>query len=430
MMIRRTRVDQPLAHQTREIALTALLFAFVYNLEFSLFPVLPGARAVLIILLVWHRQRIVRDGVEYAHRYSVVAWILLGTLLYACVLSLPSGDWSQPSRLFHFLVYSVGGAIAWTAVENRYAQKEQASDRLLRRFAVATGLQSILIFVSLLSFGFRTWVSGMLVRGGNIDLATAIRPPGFSNSGGAALSVVQALGVYAALHVAQSTPSRTERSIMHLLALMGGLATAISGRTGLLMVAFAPILFLLSGTNRSRRIFVGRLTFLIVAVGSFGPTLLTKFRESNRDIDALASSASELFLFGSRTASWQDLASMSIPELTNDTFVGTGRVVAEDINASGHDSGYVQTYFALGVPMTALFYSTVIVLCLATLRNAQASARPLLVWLLSLMMIIELKEPFIFKYTIAFVVLASAWGYRKKALELKHYGSTVPARPS
>ena len=404
----------------REMLFTALLFLFVYNLVFAKAPQLSGGRIALVGLIAAYPALVRERWSLFFRSYSVTVWSLVGIGAYSAILSFFSGDWGQTSRLAHFLLLSVFGAVAWAAVEEGWS--DSPAESFVRRFAIVATIQSILIFVSLFSPAFRVLVSELLVRGGNINLLSALRPSGFSNSGGAALSVVQALGVYAA----GATASRSRNKAPWLLsALICGLASAINGRTGLLMfVAAVPISLLAASKARwslTRNVAIG--VVLILAVSPFA---VTKFRENVPEGDAIITSAEEIFVEGSGTASWQNLSGMAIPPITDDTFAGTGRVGGEYGNPSGHDSGYVQTYYALGIPMTALFYCALLSLCFGLVLRVEGDGRVLLQWLVLVMFVIEAKEPFVFKYALPFFIFARAWAGTSK----KYPRSLVASRVS
>jgi hypothetical protein len=121
--------------------------------------------------------------------------------------------------------------------------------------------------------------------------------------------------------------------------------------------------------------------------------------------------AIEIFVSGRETSSLRDLQSMPVPALSDDTLVGTGRVVGRFGNASGSDSGYVQTYFAIGLPMTIVFYAT---LAVSLVRLAWSNpARWQRLMLVGTMFLTEAKEPFIFKYAFPFFVLTLLWLERR-----------------
>jgi hypothetical protein len=110
---------------------------------------------------------------------------------------------------------------------------------------------------------------------------------------------------------------------------------------------------------------------------------------------------------GDNLGTLKQLLAMPIPDLSEKTFVGTGAVVSESGNASGHDSGYVQTYFAVGLPVAVVFY--VSVFFNFSVEAARSAVRFPFYLLLIATILAELKEPFIFKYTSYFflVLLAS-----------------------
>jgi hypothetical protein len=112
----------------------------------------------------------------------------------------------------------------------------------------------------------------------------------------------------------------------------------------------------------------------------------------------------ELFEKGIQAPSIIDLQSQPVPKLSAETILGTGLISRKNgENASGNDSGYVQTYYALGLVMAVSFYSALLALLADSLLR-----RPdwcLMGFLTLGLLLIELKEPFVFKYIYPFVIL-------------------------
>jgi len=414
----------------REFGLGLLLFGLSYNLVFSAMPQLSSARIALLVIAFLYTRLAIDAWSDFVQAHTITVVVVLGALCYSFVLSVTSGDWGQTSRLFHFVAYSLLGSAIWVVIE------QGSASAFAKRFAAVATVQSVFIFVSLFSAAYRSWLSAVLVRGGNIPLESALRPAGLTNSGGAFLSVVQALGVFAALQAA-TTSSGRERNGWHLAAFLCLCSALVSGRTGLMMALAFILIFALTGQGARASLFWA----ILIGVGLafvLGPTIIGLLRERIPEFDFLSRWATEIFLRGHETGSWSDLKHMPVPSLSSDTFAGTGRITAAGGNASGNDSGYVQTYFALGLPMTLLFYAALFATGAALTAKSQSPATVGVLFLA--MALIEVKEPFIFKYTYPFFFLTSAalsvspvaapWLRKKPGFTLPRQASSrTPPRP-
>ena len=112
----------------------------------------------------------------------------------------------------------------------------------------------------------------------------------------------------------------------------------------------------------------------------------------------------------------EQLKEMYVPPLSFKTLLGTGRVISENglTNASLNDSGYVQTYFSLGLFMSVLFY--VSFLFLSFYRWLLGERNIFILFLLVILFLIEYKEPFIFKYAFpCFLTTILLFNYKHEA---------------
>jgi hypothetical protein len=382
-------------------ALTALMFLFVYNISFKTAPSLTTGRLVILALAL-----ALAMGILVALRhFSATNWVALSaflvTLLYVAILYAWSrgADSTQLSRLLHFLLFSVLGALAFSSLlkGDLFA--------FVSTFSLATLVQALFIFYSFISSGYRVWLSTVLVQGGNVALASESNSPGFSNSSGALLSLIQGLGVFSALYAARLSRSYTRIYVFSAVAAVTAASTLLTGRTGGLMSAVFFAVFML--LSRRRHLFA--MVTLIVAVGlvtvGFGRGAAARLSRLNPRVESLGGWAFEVFEKGSRTETWRDLSSQPVPALSLETFFGTGLVSLDKrTNASGNDSGYIQTYYALGVPATVMFYGALFALLMK--HVVRSDDRILLSVLVVSMFAVEVKEPFIFKYVYPFFVLS------------------------
>lgn len=170
-----------------------------------------------------------------------------------------------------------------------------------------------------------------------------------------------------------------------------------TGRTGMLMsIAFTFLFF--NQLNRKEKI---TLTLIIVLSSSFLINIFEKNVSNDFSLDYFYQKSFGIFSGNDNTIS--ALSEMPIPELSIETFFGTGLSnIIDDSNASGHDSGIIQTYYSIGLIMSIVFFSTY----LYVLHRAFSwTTKKIAFFLATIFFLIELKEPFIFKYSHLFIIL-------------------------
>jgi hypothetical protein len=308
-------------------------------------------------------------------------------------------DSNQVSRLFHFLAYAIFGVLVFGVLvrSNPY--------RFASAVALAGLVQAILVAYSYVSADYRSWLSDLLVQSGNIPLTTGIQAPGFSNSSGALLSVNQAVAVFCALYAARLAGSAKSVWAHTAAAFAILLSTLVVGRTGLFLSIAFFVLFVVVNRGRHRTAIVTLMligaTIGIAASGN----LVSRLSQVNPDVTNTLEWVVDIGR-GRESALVSDLRNQGLPTLTPlEVLVGTGRVADDAIgNTSGSDSGYVQTYFALGAISGTIFYGALASLLWQDLRRLRE--RIVLGALVVAMFVVEVKEPFIFKYSLPFVAFS------------------------
>jgi hypothetical protein len=386
----------------QHLAAMALLFCLVYNVSFLLLPSATTGRIAIVLLMGWGLKRNL-DSIRNLVTANPVIFTVFGfILLYAFVVYRlnPLANSDIFSRVFHFLFYSVIGSVAYLNLIGRNWR------RFHLHFMIIVAVQSALHIYSFFSFDYREWVSGVLVQGGNFDLTLGSRPPGFVNSAGAAFSVVQALGLFSALLVLRQSRTAWLSLVSGLLGVGIFVSAMLAGRTGMLISLLLLVFTVLTGSSRTRTAAV-----MIVVVSVIGALL---FKQEirfflflidpvfERDFNTVIANAFELFYKQGKVGSAVHVYNMEIPPLGVETILGTGLVRV--LVGEGHDSGYVQTYYSLGLVVAFAFYATLLSL-LTKYFLRLPGYRMLMVLLVCLMFIVETKEPFIFKYALPFYVL-------------------------
>lgn len=380
------------------IVLVGVMFGYAYNLVFQMAPVATSGRLALLVLVMAFWRQGLNVGVPLVRQCALVVIVTFGVIVYGLIQWGSGGDTVLALRAFYLLSYTAAGATLWVAVS------QQRGWSLEALFGAATCFQGMLVIYSLVTPAFRQWLPTVLVPLGNLSLEDSIRPPGFTNGGGAALSVVQGLGVYATLTVGERLRG-IPRITWHVAAILCLISAWLTGRTGFLLGLGMCLVVLVSGTSRYRGWMVRFGVFFALIALALGPIVQSQLQESVPGYARLQDWAIEFFVSGINSSSVENLRSQPIPPLSLETVVGTGRTVEPDqTNASGSDSGYIQTYYALGFPMTIIWYGLIFG---TLLRLAWRSGnRFRLVALTASLSVLEVKEPFTFKWIVPFLILA------------------------
>ena len=399
-----------------QILSVVLLFSLVYNVNFKVFP--PATMGRLAVLyLIWEQRHILKERIYFlAAKHPYVLLTLAALLIHAVVGYWFAGrvDSVQMSRQFHFIFYSIFASYLY-ALHLRGNLK-----MFLCNFAIVGAIQGGMIIYSLFSWEYREWLASVVVEGGNYELTLATRPPGFSNSTGANLSVIQALGVFSCLWIAFEDNPWWAKVLSIIGAIVAITSTMLAGRTGLMLSGLFVATFCIRDLGRLR--FKSTLVAAaFVALTVFQGPLLIDYLNENRgdylpDFEKISNWAFEFFLSDGNVYSVYDLSTMPVPKLTFNTLIGTGMA-----DKTGNDSGYIQSYYALGLLMAGVFYSVAAYLCVIMWRKSRE--RFLYLSLIGGIFLVELKEPFMLKYIYFFFIVSHYYllaGFADAAKVEKH----------
>jgi len=394
-----------------------LTFGLIFNLSFSVAPSLSTGRLVLLIMIILYGRDAFTLTVKLARQHSIVFTVFLLLLPFSMIWISINGanDTVILSRAFWFFLFSILGAMLYVRMcrFNLFAA--------MQLYLLAMVAQSFFVFQTVVDPGFRDWVGNAIVIGGNIDFTEGVRFSGLSNGAGAALSVQLGLGVIAALVLFSQSRSLTGRFWLTISALLITASTVFVGRTGL----YIALLTLLGFVLLSRRSILIPIMLLMTVWGassfiySFDSS---RFQLENNEIklDRTVNWAFDIFLFGESESSNALISDLSkTRDLDIDTmFFGSGRVTEPDgSNYSGHDSGYIHSLYALGLPLSVIFYISLFWLYWRLLFPVQGRLKLIGLMLMSLVFMLEVKEPLIFKYTLPFFVFVYCYLARHKQME-------------
>lgn len=377
------------------IALLAIaVFCVLYNVAFIGYESLSLGRLSVVFLFCW---------AIYEHRNPVWvlrtrAWILFLPVAAVAMQFFFVPDFGQLSRFVYLAYFSFFGAACFSAITRDMGLA-------LRVVLIAISAQAIFLFISFFSPAYRDWFDSAVLSGSNYGATYLYRAPGFSSEGGSSMSVIQSFGVLAGWLLLRQNEVYSRVSgkgvyFVFLGMILSALSCIVVGRTGLLLsCVFFGLFFISVGIRPRLALFLVAIAISVYFVISF---FLTSLLSNDFSVDYFVGWAFGFFTGEDDTA--RVLAAMPIPPLTADTFFGTGLAnIVDGRNPSGHDSGFIQAYFSMGLFMAALLYSIYLYVLFYILSWLPTIYR---VVLALLVFALEIKEPFLFKYSTMFVLMS------------------------
>lgn len=378
------------------VQFSIVIFLYIFNIKFIGYEWLPTGRVVLIVLLLifigktifFFKQEFYNSPLFYLSLLAVFCW----TLIQLAFIS--EADYGMLSRLLVFSAYS----LIMAAIYYYYFKDIKV---FLVAVSTACLVQAIIVYVSYISPEYRQWLSEMLVQSGNIPLTYAYRVPGFSNSSGSSLSLTLSLGIFSFMSLFYLSSSLFMKSIFFIASLFILSSCVLVGKLGLFLGVYFFIVILFFSGMRSNYSMLFFILFVFLVACSI-------FMMSTSVEVAYPLKRSFNFLNDTGDKTISTLIGMGIPEINEKTFFGLGGSLAEDgQNASGSDVGYIQSYYGYGLVFSFVFYSSFFLYIVKNILVIRVRDYRLLAWVLFIpLFIIELKEPFIFKFVYPVILLS------------------------
>lgn len=390
---------------------TLLIFFIIYDISFIRFPGLTSGRIAFFIILLKFLVHYNRIKFDKKTIYFLLFLLLL--FLFSIIQYLNSLDFTQSSRILWFSIYSV---LTPFLMKNYFSGLKD----FLFSFLLATSVQSLITINSFISPGFKQNILNYIVIGGNDIENSVYRAIGFTSTSGAALSVVQFCGVFCGLILLKySNLTFFKSTLVWVSVLVCLLSTFIIGRTGLICSLVSIFIFFLS-TISFKKIMFFLITIIFINQINFIDILENQTQNiAGFKIDFYLNWIEDGLTIGDNNTV-KAIQDMPIPPLSIRTILGTGEVFNPNTmkNASGNDCGYIQTYYSLGLVLAFLFYVGYFVFLFT---KSKYNNLFIFNYLIVLMFIIEMKEPFIFKYVFPFFVLSLMLISNKKVKETKQF---------
>lgn len=380
----------------------ALIFSFLFDVNFISLPGLTTARLSLVFLLIYSILFKFKMSRVCLNALAVVAFVFL-----VCFLQyMGSRESTQISRIIWFALYGIV-----TPMLLVQALKDQKEFFIL--IMIACALQASIAIFSFVNPSIKAMLYDLVIFTANFDEKQTLRAVALSSAGGASLAVVQSFGVISGIFLLKYySPNFMQSVFLYLGIIVITLSTLIIGRTGLVVSLLAIMVYILSFKIKPKTIFVVVSFFVLFAQID----LIRLTDKLMKDIDGFNIELFTAWIENAFTikdnATTEDLSSMPVPPISFETIIGTGRVTDPflGVNASGHDSGYIQAYYSMGLVLAIFFYFSYAYFLSKAMRTSNF---PILYVLLAMVFLLEVKEPFIFQYALPFFVLCSILVFKK-----------------
>ncbi len=377
-----------------------MLFFFIYDSSFMLFPggVTTGR---LVFLYVVFRKLLTRN-VYYTKEVRGLVITLAILFIYSFFQYLFSWDFNQTSRIMWFFLYCI--------VFPHFIYKHMeffGLDYFLKCVFLAIVIQSVIALFSFFSPAVKMFIVNFVEIGGNSIVETNYRAIAFASNTGSALSVVQFVGVCSGLLLmARNKLSVSNQIIIHTGLLIIIVSLIFIGRLGLMLSVVFYVIYSIFYFNFYRVFIFGSLLFIFNFVD-----FVSIFENKASNIEDF--NVEFFYNWIGEITKIEDnhtlevLQEMPIPPLTMETLIGTGYVFDAEygVNVSGNDSGYIQTYYSLGLLATVIFYISYLVYLFGQVIDVEIRLRNFIIAIILALFLIENKEPYIFKYTFSFFMV-------------------------
>ncbi|TDQ37649.1 hypothetical protein EV213_1129 [Aureibacillus halotolerans] len=373
-----------------------LTFLFIFDLSLLGLPSIFSSRKIVFVILFIHyivsfkRFRFNTGSMYFILSINVMIFLWLFILSVSWPQS-PLADYVY-SREMYFIIYTIIGSVL-------LANFFKGLDEYARSVVIAMVIQSLIVFSQFSFEGFRVFLENTFQPTGNIEYTRTDRANGVGAEG-AFLSLLLATGLYFCSYFLHFKRIITVNYVIFFLCLLT--ATFLTGRTGfyigcvLSIFVFSSILLKDYGKTAMLKV----LPIMLIAF--FSLSFLVDRLGINEDrLEQLNTWVTSVVDDGLEEGSVTALMEMQIPSLSNETVVGTAvyRGTTSNGTTVQHDSGYVQMYSSLGVVFAVIFYVSLFIYLITLIRKVRGGKLKVFFFAyILLIFIVELKEPFIFKY--------------------------------
>lgn len=398
----------------RQFILLILLFLFLF--EITIYSFLTTRRLVVIVLIVYclfHKNKIKKmlNNCDIKNNLMFIIISLIILSIYISIINLAYGafdninnEYLTALNFLYIFLYVIFASVLFAQIFHTLLEFCQV-------ISIIMVIQAIFIYASVINKDIRQYVYNFLYTDDGRflnSIESGTRVVGIQ-LGGAAGSVALSCGLICCLLLMIYIEFKPKYFLTYII-ILG--ATFFVGRTGfyigvLLLLSYLILLF-------KDHITLKKIMFLCIII--LGVYFFYQISIKNGIIDEYILNryltwATEIFSNYNGNNTIIILMNMKIPPLSFETFFGTGVLRGTSYLGSWvqNDSGYIKSYFSMGLLMSIFFYLSIIFNSFKIISKIKKRKTKNLFYLFLIILIfIEFKEPFIFRYIYLFIIITGS----------------------
>lgn len=390
-----------------------LMFMYFFDVSVLFLPQVFSTRKIALAIFVLGTINkgihILKDDFECIKLFAIANGMMF---VYVLLVSYIQGGLDHENsimpRYAYFLLYAVFGLVF---LINRYRDEYE----LMEDIIPTMWIQTVIIFFEFFSIKFKMFLTDTFTSTGNVSYMRTDRATGLGAEAGY-LTLLLFVGVFCCCYIMMTKGVKIKYVISSAVFIA---AMFPVGRTGLyaalvlLLVTMGLFCIQKGHLKHLLKLLGGSLTLLMIAL------IVMKKYMTERQFDRFFNrfiSALENFL---EDPSVQSLQADIVPRLSFNTLVGTGIYRGEIGSVYAYaDGGYVQMYVAMGLCISCIFYVILFSTYYYMLKKINVpivSINKLYISMLIVVLLVaEVKEPFVFKYIIPMFIFAVICLYHKR----------------
>jgi len=382
----------------KEVYRVLMVFFFFFDISFIGLPSLISTRKIVFLLLLFYALRNKLSVVPiFFEKWKWLFTSIIIIFIYLVFISFVNGvvgnNMSTIPNFIYFIVYTLFGALL---LANYFIDIYDFMGATIGAMLI----QAAFVIIEFFSKTLRELVNAIIMPTGNVDYLTSVRGNGLGAEA-ANLTLLLFLGVFCCNFILINREVRLKYIISQVVMLA---AMILVGKTGLIVsLGFIAYTIIVIMPKEGKIIPAIKTAIIFLALVILGILILRNimseaefYRQFNKFYNALTNFSSD--------ESVNRFKGFLIPPLTFETIIGTG--IIRGYTKSGlylwNDSGYIQMYSAIGLIVAIIFYVILFGTMNKMIGDCKYSADKKIINLfrmfLLVLMIVEIKEPFVFKY--------------------------------
>lgn len=398
----------------KSLLILVVIFLFIFGTQFKAIAI-NSSYLVLFGLIILNPKKVYDFFSNKEMLFYTLIFLIIG--FYSLLLSTIYGfDNYFLKILVGIVAYILFGYLLASNISHNPNTDRYKIYKVVFFIVMAISFNSLLIILEYFNNDFKYFIENIMVENnmsGVSYLEHPFRIRGLATAGGAALSVVIAFGILMSVYLYFVKYLSLQVAIV--LIIIMNISNIFTGRTGLFLgLIFSSILIILLFYKSifNLKLFIKNILLSVVVI-----TLFLIFLNNYKLNDDVFSWAFEIFINFSESgkiesSSSNELLTMFIlPDDISHLLFGIGFYEGNNpLNYIRSDVGYIKSIFSIGLLLSIFIYGLLFNL-IYKLKNIDYTAKLGIPFVILLLMLIELKEPFLYQNYLSRVIFCLVGAY-------------------